>query len=217
MADDGPLPESDMFVTGDSRGNENLELTVLQTLFLDNHNRIAAELQQENPTWNDEQLFQEARKINIAEYQSIIYNEWIPDVLGSNALPAYTGYNPNVNATIANEFSTVAFRFGHSLLSGDVERQGNNGQAVAADVPLAEDFFDPDILNGQGQPTTTDPVTGLTTTSIGAVLKGDADGRRSGRGRAGHQRSPGPALQRGRARRGRRPGPDRSRHRAGPG
>ena len=176
MADDGSLPESDMFVTGDSRGNENIELTVLQTLFLDNHNRIASELQKENPTWTDEQLFQEARKLNIAEYQSIIYNEWIPDVLGTNALPAYKGYNPNVNAAIANEFSTVAFRFGHSLLSGDVERQGNNGQAVAADVPLAEDFFDPTILNGQGQPTTTDPVTGLTTTSIGAVLKGDADG-----------------------------------------
>ncbi len=67
-----------------------------------------------------------------------------------NALPAYTGYNPNVNASIANEFSTVAFRFGHSLLSGDVERQGNNGQTVAADVPLAEDFFDPNILNGEG-------------------------------------------------------------------
>jgi len=176
MADAGPLPESDMFVTGDSRGNENVELTVLQTLFLDNHNRIASQLQNENPTWSDEQLFQEARKLNIAEYQSIIYNEWIPAVLGANALPAYTGYNPNVNATIANEFSTVAFRFGHSLLSGNVERQGNDGQPVAADVPLAEDFFDPTILNGQGQPATTDPVTGLSTTSIGAVLKGDADG-----------------------------------------
>ena len=117
-----------------------------------------------------------ARKMNIAEYQSIIYNEWLPAVLGPTALAAYTGYNPNVNTTIATEFSTVAFRFGHSLLSGNVERQGNNGQAVADDVPLAEDFFDPTILNGQGQPTTTDPVTGLTTTNIGAVLKGDADG-----------------------------------------
>ena len=175
MADAGPLPESDMFVTGDSRGNETIELTVLQTLFLDNHNRIASELQKENPSWDDEQLFQEARKLNIAEYQSIIYNEWIPDVLGSHALAPYKGYNPNVNATIATEFSTVAFRFGHTLLSGDLERQGNNGLAVAADVPLAEDFFDPTILNGQGQPTTIDPVTGLTTTNIGAVLKGDAD------------------------------------------
>lgn len=176
MADDGSLPESQMFVTGDSRGNENVELTVLQALFLDNHNRLAAELQKENPTWTDTQLFDEARKLNIAQYQSIIYNEWIPAVLGANALPAYTGYNPNVNASIANEFSTVAFRFGHSLLSGNVERQGNNGQAVAADVPLAEDFFDPNVLNGEGQPSTVDPTTGLTSTSIGAVLKGDADG-----------------------------------------
>jgi len=176
MANNGSSPESQMFVTGDTRGNENVELTVLQALFLDNHNRLAAALQKENPNWTDEQLFQEARKLNIAQYQSIIYNEWIPAVLGPNALSPYTGYNPNVNASIANEFSTVAFRFGHSLLSGNVERQGNNGQAVAGEVPLAEDFFDPTILNGQGQPTTTDPVTGLTTTDIGAVLKGDADG-----------------------------------------
>ena len=176
MADDGPLPESDMFVTGDSRGNENLELTALQTLFLDNHNRIAAELQKLYPNWTDQQLFDEARKINIAQYQSIIYNEWIPAVLGANALPAYTGYNPNVNATIADEFSTVAFRFGHSLLSGDIERDGNNGQSVAADVPLQQDFFDPNLLNGEGQPSTVDPTTGLTSTDIGAVLKGDADG-----------------------------------------
>jgi peroxidase len=176
MGDQGPLPQTSMFVTGDSRGNENVELTVLQTLFLDNHNKIAAELQQENPTWSDEQLFQEARKINIAEYQAIIYNEWIPDVLGANAMPAYKGYNPNVNATISNDFSTVAFRFGHSLLSGNVERQGNNGLADAEDVPLAEDFFDSNILNGQGQPEALDPYTGLVSTDIGAVLKGDADG-----------------------------------------
>ena len=67
------------------RGNENVELTVLQTLFLDNHNRLAAALQTENPTWTDQQLFDAARKINIAQYQSIIYNEWIPAVLGANA------------------------------------------------------------------------------------------------------------------------------------
>jgi hypothetical protein len=176
MANDGPLPTSDLFVTGDTRGNENVELTVLQTLFLDNHNRIATQLAKQNPTWTDQQLFDEARTLNIAQYQSIVYNEWIPAVLGQNALAPYKGYNPNVNATIANEFSTVAFRFGHSLLSGNVERQGNNGQAVADDVPLAEDFFDSDILNGEGQPTTIDSVTGLATTDIGAVLKGDADG-----------------------------------------
>ncbi len=175
MADAGPLPQTAMFVTGDSRGNEALDLTSLQVLFLDNHNRIAAALQRENPSWTDEKLFQEARKLNIAEYQSIVYNEWIPAVLGSNALSPYTGYKPGVNATIANEFSTVAFRFGHSLLGPDVIRQGNNGLNVAPAVSLAADFFDPNILNGQGQPATTDQMTGLPTTSIAAVLKGAAD------------------------------------------
>jgi peroxidase len=176
MADAGPLAESSMFVTGDTRGNENLELTALQTLFLDNHNLIAGELAQANPAWTDEQLFQKARRLNIAEYQSIIYNEWIPAVLGQRALRAYTGYKPGVNAAIDTEFSTVAFRFGHSLLSGNVERQGNDGQEVADSVSLAVDFFDPNLLNGQGQPQGIDPITGLATTSIGAVLKGNADG-----------------------------------------
>jgi peroxidase len=175
MQDGGPLPESDMFVTGDTRGNENVELTALQTLFLDNHNRIAAELQAQHPNWSDEQLFQEARKINIAQYQSIVYNEWIPAVLRPNPLSPYAGYNPNVNPGIDNEFSTVAFRFGHSLISGNVARDESDGLSNVPSVPLAVDFFDPDILNGQGLPSTTDPVTGLPTTSIGPVLQGDAN------------------------------------------
>jgi peroxidase len=175
MQDDGPLPQSDMFVTGDTRGNENVELTALQTLFLDNHNRIAAELQAQHPNLSDEQLFQEARKINLAQFQSIVYNEWIPAVLGPNALSRYAGYNPNVNPGIDNEFSTVAFRFGHSLISGNVARDESDGLSNVPSVPLAVDFFDPHILNGQGLPSTTDPVTGLPTTSIGPVLQGDAD------------------------------------------
>ena len=65
------MPTSSIFVTGDIRGNENLELTALQTLFVRNHNRLARELQQEHPDWNDEQLYQEARKLNIAQEQII--------------------------------------------------------------------------------------------------------------------------------------------------
>ena len=99
-----------------------------------------------------------------------------PTCLGRNALAPYKGYNPKVNATIATEFSTVAFRFGHTLLSNALQRQGNNGMNVGGRRATGRGLFRPDILNGQGQPTTIDPVTGLTTTDIGAVLKGDADG-----------------------------------------
>jgi peroxidase len=180
MQNEGSLSTSNLFVTGDIRGNENLELTALQTLFVRNHNLIASELQKAHPDWSDEQLYQEARKINIAEYQSIIYNQWIPAVLGPNALPAYTGYNPNVNPSIANEFSTVAFRFGHSLLSGGIERHDNSGLDIAdvnpngASINLAQDFFDPNLLSANGD--VVDSLTDHTPSNIDAVLKGDADG-----------------------------------------
>lgn len=180
MANDAQaVPTQDLFVTGDVRGNENVELTALQTLFVRNHNLIAAELQKEHPGWTDEQLYQEARKLNIAEYQAIIYNEYLPDLLGPNALARYSGYNPNVDPAIATEFSTVAFRFGHSLLSGEIERHANNGQDVlpndpaGASINLATDFFDPNVLNPNG---VTDPLTGHISTDIGPILKAEADG-----------------------------------------
>ena len=154
MANDAQaVPESSLFAAGDVRANENVELTALQTLFMRNHNLIAGELQKEHPGWSDEQLYQEARKINIAEYQNIIYSQYLPDLLGPSALPAYTGYNSSVDPAIATEFSTVAFRFGHSLLSSGIERQGNTGQDVLPDDPagasisLATDFFDPNVLS----------------------------------------------------------------------
>jgi hypothetical protein len=180
MANDAQaVPESQLFAAGDVRANENLELTTLETLFVRNHNLIAGQVQKAHPHWSDEQIYQEARKLNIAEYQDIIYTGWIPAVLGVNALPTYTGYKSNVNATIANELSTVAFRFGHSIVSDSIARVNNDGTAIAdasadgSEVSLAEDFFDPNLLNPAG---VVDPLTGHTSSDIGAVLKGEADG-----------------------------------------
>ncbi len=177
--DSGAVPSTSLFAAGDVRANENVELTALQTLFVRNHNLLAGELQQEHPAWGDEQLYQEARKLNIAEEEFITYNQYLPDVLGPGALPAYQGYKAGVNAGIATEFSTVGFRFGHSLLSGAIERHGNNGQDIPGDptgdasLSLATDFFDPNVLNPNG---VIDPLTGHISTDIDAILKGDADG-----------------------------------------
>src|SRR5262249_52758026 len=52
MANDAhAVPNNQLFAAGDVRANENVELTALQTLFVRNHNHIAAELQKEHPTW----------------------------------------------------------------------------------------------------------------------------------------------------------------------
>jgi hypothetical protein len=177
MANDGPLPSTSLYATGDKRGNENIELTSLQTLYVRNHNRIAAQLQQTHPTWTDEQLYQEARALNIAGYQAVIYNEWLPPMLGPQGVRPFAGYNPNVNASISTEFSTVGFRFGHSLIDNEIERHTNNGTDInitgGADIPLAFDFFYPTLLSSTP---TTDPYTGLTSSGIDPILKANADG-----------------------------------------
>jgi peroxidase len=177
MANDAmQVPQSSLFAAGDVRANENIELTAIQTLFVRNHNRLAQELHTLHPAWSDEQLYQEARKLNIATEELINYNEFLPAILGPNALPAYIGYKDNVNAGIATEFSTVGFRFGHSLLSESVGRINNNGTDITdstgnAAVNLAQDFFDPYLISATPG---TDPLTGHATTGIGAILKADA-------------------------------------------
>ncbi|HEY7153864.1 MAG TPA: peroxidase family protein, partial [Gemmataceae bacterium] len=88
-----------------------------------------------------------------------------------DAMPAYTGYDPSVNPSIATEFSTVGFRFGHSLLNDTVARDANNGSSLGT-VQLAQDFFDPNLINTTGA---IDPLTNIASADIGAYLKGDAD------------------------------------------
>ena len=67
----------------------------------------------------------------IGEIQSITYNEFLPALFGNNALTPYRGYNAIVNPGITNEFSTAAYRFGHSAVGNDVEFLDNNGNDVA--------------------------------------------------------------------------------------
>src|SRR5207248_11629931 len=54
MANDAHIvPDSQLFAAGDVRANENIELTALQTVFVREHNRIAAQLQAAHPRWGD--------------------------------------------------------------------------------------------------------------------------------------------------------------------
>lgn len=63
---------------GDNRINQTPTLAALHTLLLREHNRVADVLAGLNPLWSDEKLFQEARRVVVAEIQHITYQEWLP-------------------------------------------------------------------------------------------------------------------------------------------
>jgi peroxidase len=95
-------PAYNCFYAGEFRTSENLGLVSIQTLFNREHNRIATQLASINPSWRDEKIFQETRRIVISELQHITYNEFVPLLVGNASLAPlkigyYNGYNANVN------------------------------------------------------------------------------------------------------------------------
>ncbi len=150
MADNIGVPEDTLFAAGDVRANENVELTNLTTLFVREHNRQAGILAEEHPDWTDEQLYQGARQVVIGEIQSITYNEWLPALMGTNALTSYLGYDSNVDPAITDEFASAAFRL-HTLIDDDVQFLDNNCNPVLPNLALDEDFFQPGIVTEPGE------------------------------------------------------------------
>lgn len=134
LYDELPLPLDRLFtlfstkyavVSGEHRVNTNMGIGIFHVLFLREHNRVCDELMNKNVLWKlfpqifDEVIYQRARTIVIAKYQKIIYEQYLPSLLGENKykeLGEYKGYNPLVDPTTSITFSSVAFRYGHYLM-----------------------------------------------------------------------------------------------------
>lgn len=115
-----------LFLAGDRRANENLALTSLHTVFMREHNRLAAEYSTKFPEASDEQIYQAARKVVGAQVQKITFDEFLPSLLGEE-LPEYEGYNSQANPRISNLFTSAAFRMGHSQVGHAIRRIEENG------------------------------------------------------------------------------------------
>ena len=157
-----PNTES-FFVSGDVRANEQVGLLATHSLFMREHNRVADEIKtrldsgetalvdklQASGLSQGDFIFESARKVVGAQMQIITYDQWLPVVLGENALDEYSGYNDQIDASISTEFSTAAFRFGHTMLSPDILRVDNEGNTVAS-LSLRDSFFNPDEVLDNG-------------------------------------------------------------------
>lgn len=135
-----PKDDNGQFLAGDLRVNENGNLIAMHTIFAREHNTVAAEVAAAFPAFDDEQIYQLSRHIVSAEMQAVVYHEFIPALTGSKLAP-YTGYKRNVKGVVSNEFSTAAFRVGHTLLNSTVNSISPTGELRKR--LLRDSFFKP--------------------------------------------------------------------------
>ncbi|KAB0802344.1 hypothetical protein PPYR_04530 [Photinus pyralis] len=149
-------PNEPCYLAGDLRVNQNPQLTLLQTVLMREHNRLADALAQLNPHWDDETIFQEARQINIAQHQHVTYYEYLPLLLGvTNSLKNglahenhgdyVNDYSESVDPTIINEHATSAFRFFHNLIVGFLNMVTEHRE-VSGTIRLSDWFNRPAVL-----------------------------------------------------------------------
>lgn len=142
---------SSLFLAGDVRANEQVALTAMHTLFMREHNRLASLIAEENPQLSGEQIYQKARKLVGAEMQLITYREYLPALLGPGSISPYRGYQASVDASIANIFSTAAYRYGHSALNSTLQRIDKFGQpSIYGHLALRDAFFNPSRIIDEG-------------------------------------------------------------------
>eukprot|EP00111_Clytia_hemisphaerica_P023396 TCONS_00068913-protein len=134
-------------LAGEQRVDENMALSSMHTLWAREHNRLAAGLKKINPGWNNERLFQEARKIVGAVMQHIVYTEYVPLLV---KLTPYKGYNSHVDPSIINAFSHAAFRYGHSLVPNHFEQLDKGYNKKYEPILLQEAFRNRHLINIRG-------------------------------------------------------------------
>ena len=164
------------YITGDGRGNENLALTAIHSVFHSEHNRLVDQVKQvvldsadlaflnqwlitpivALPTtpasiaalqWNGERLFQAARLPNEMQYQHLVFEEFGRKLLPS--LEIFSGYNSTVDPAIMSEFANVVYRFGHSMLNDTVDRI-DPGTGVSLPMRLIDAFLNPVAFQQSG-------------------------------------------------------------------
>ncbi|XP_049768895.1 peroxidase-like [Schistocerca cancellata] len=116
------------FLAGDDRVNQNPLVALETILFVREHNRVADQLSAMNPHWDDERLYQETRRIVIAEYQHIAYTDFLPRLIREDWLAKYnitsreTGfsycYNASTNPATLAEFTEAVYRMFHGIVQG---------------------------------------------------------------------------------------------------
>jgi Animal haem peroxidase len=144
----------------DRRNDENLVISQLHLAFILFHNEVVGHLAEKSPGLGVADLFAEARKIVTKHYQWCILHDFL-DREGITPDGAFRGVAPGAlknfkgvlkePGKIPLEFTTAAFRFGHSTVSAQYDYNGvfsrKNGKH--ASLPELFLFTSRNGMNGQ--------------------------------------------------------------------
>eukprot|EP00775_Hariotina_reticulata_P010237 gene10237-10396_t len=143
-------PDACMRAAGTAVVNQNPGLLVMATLWLREHNRLATLAASQQPGASDEDLFQHARKWVSAQLSHIIFDEYLPQLVG-RLLPPYSGHNSSVNPAIDVFFSTAAYRYGHAAVTDIIYRFDEDwNEHPQGHLLLSQTFFQPDKVLSAG-------------------------------------------------------------------
>ena len=133
-----------LFASGGDRVNSAPQVAMINTLFLREHNRLAAMLERCNPTWGDERVFQTARNVLIVVFIKLVVEEYINHI---SPIPFHFQAEPKVAWDapwnkpnwITTEFSLL-YRW-HSLIPDSTTWGGTAypaGATILNNLPLLE-------------------------------------------------------------------------------
>lgn len=129
--------ENDKRVTliADRRNDGNLILAQLHLAFMLFHNTVVDILRPEFP--DAAACFAAARRLVTRHYHWCILHDFLPRILSHGAVKAATDspqlFDHDTKGKVPMEFTTAAFRFGHSLISGRYDYNSNFGTGKSID------------------------------------------------------------------------------------
>ncbi|KAG8180699.1 hypothetical protein JTE90_005796 [Oedothorax gibbosus] len=128
------------FRVGNPLAHENPFILAINIIFYRYHNVIAKSISENNTDWDDEKIFNEARKLVVASLQNVIVNEWLPAFLGE-PLPKYRRYDPSIDPSISNAFQSAAMRFGHTLVPPAIYTRPSPKSCESVLIRLCDSYY----------------------------------------------------------------------------
>ena len=89
--------------------------------------------------WNGDRLFQAAKFATEMQYQHLVFEEFGRKV--QPLIDIFASFEPSIDASITMEFSQAVYRFGHSMLTEDVDLI--NADGTLTEVGLVQAFLNP--------------------------------------------------------------------------